>query len=265
MKTVFRANRGFTFIELFVVVAIIAVLVAILLPALASAREAGQAAACSANGRQIMNAVGTYVIANVDRLPVFDGDYDEYGNGWQDRHGWPTPLAPYLGHELNYDDPKPLGQTNVWLCPADTGIRTPPTDPISGDPQNYNAATYGCNIELSSTPFSGRMSAAANHSRLILLGGTGVGVAPVGSLAIAESIYSALPLWWLTPTPAYTFEPLHGGGKRFMVVFLDSHVEMMVPEDTIANGTIFTPACGSLTCRSDPVRRVSWAVCPWRV
>ena len=48
-----RVGRGFTLIELLVVIAIVAVVLAILVPTLASAREAGRAAVCLVNQRQI--------------------------------------------------------------------------------------------------------------------------------------------------------------------------------------------------------------------
>ena len=45
--------RGFTLVELLVVVAIIALLLAILLPALAKAREAARVVVCGSNERQL--------------------------------------------------------------------------------------------------------------------------------------------------------------------------------------------------------------------
>ncbi|HWW03343.1 MAG TPA: prepilin-type N-terminal cleavage/methylation domain-containing protein [Candidatus Acidoferrum sp.] len=68
------SNRGqpfsaFTLIELLVVIAIIAILAALLLPALTSARAAGQKAACLSNLRQMGLAIHAYAHDNSGRIP----------------------------------------------------------------------------------------------------------------------------------------------------------------------------------------------------
>jgi prepilin-type N-terminal cleavage/methylation domain-containing protein/prepilin-type processing-associated H-X9-DG protein len=61
-------SRGFTLVELLVVVGIIAVLVAILLPSLGKAREQSRRVACLSNLRQVHLAFHEYALLNKDQV-----------------------------------------------------------------------------------------------------------------------------------------------------------------------------------------------------
>ena len=65
-----NTRRGFTLIELLVVVGIIAILIAMLLPALSRARQAGKAAICQANFRDLANAIENYKAQNRGRIDI---------------------------------------------------------------------------------------------------------------------------------------------------------------------------------------------------
>jgi len=62
--------RGFTLVELVVVVGIIALLTAILLPAMSHARETARRTACLSNLRQVHLAFCFYAQSNQDRVPI---------------------------------------------------------------------------------------------------------------------------------------------------------------------------------------------------
>jgi len=63
-------RRGFTLVELLVVIGIIAVLVGILLPTLGRAREAANTIKCAANLRSIGQGISQYVVENKNTYPA---------------------------------------------------------------------------------------------------------------------------------------------------------------------------------------------------
>lgn len=135
-------SKGFTLVELLVVIGIIALLISILLPALNRARESAQQVACASNLRQMGMAITLYIDANKGFYPrgrvgtVVDDDGVTKIMGAVPL-GVNPPLHPiYTGSLLS----PYLGAMKIFLCP---------TDPYSQDgwaSYAYNAGYLGGHV-----------------------------------------------------------------------------------------------------------------------
>ena len=74
MMKIWKRKKGFTLIELMIVIAIIAILAAILVPNFMRARASGQLTACESNIKNEGTALEMYATDNVGRYPTAMAD-----------------------------------------------------------------------------------------------------------------------------------------------------------------------------------------------
>jgi len=146
-----RQARGFTLIEILVVVAIIALLITILLPSLRRARAQARSIACAANLRTCIQATMFYAQANRDILPFA-------GSAWELLHRYVQkvsvtrrpPKSPQAARQMEIE-----GRSNVavdfYLCPSDTFPvwTTEGAQYFAQDPMLMYETSYAVNTYLS--------------------------------------------------------------------------------------------------------------------
>ncbi len=158
-------GRGFTLVELLIVIAIIALLATMIAPSLGTARELARRAVCASNLHNIGSATAAYLDDFAGMLPtsydIFDS-YNRWGGkngtacGWG--HGWIDPndrfrmINAYVGWKA--EAPNADEVLLVFRCPSDNGAL----------PGFYNQTRMPTHFDWTGTSYWYNSSANRNSS-----------------------------------------------------------------------------------------------------
>jgi prepilin-type processing-associated H-X9-DG protein len=127
--------RGFTLVELLVIIAVIAMLIALMLPAVQSGREAARRSQCMGNLKQLVLAVHNYLVVTNRYPPGISFQPDASGRGESPSASLFVGLLPFLEqrevyNNINFDvnikncqnfTVSSVGLSVLW-CPSDSAI-----------------------------------------------------------------------------------------------------------------------------------------------
>jgi prepilin-type N-terminal cleavage/methylation domain-containing protein/prepilin-type processing-associated H-X9-DG protein len=258
-----NVKRGFTLVELLVVIGIIALLISILLPALQKAKDAANAVKCASQMKQILIATMMYAADNRSAFPVPPAVGNAYPYA-------PTPLMYYMDTTggtagvIRYDvgtlwpylspgankgavsatvQPGPASLKTIMNCPSDNeAIRIIQYGSTQAVPRNFS---YSWNVLIRGYPNGGAATSvggydpadtsAAPKTTLVRCSSTKIilleeaspndGVCYIGTPSSANAVidFNTQMNGDTDDTPSYR----HGGRGNFG--FGDGHVDKLDP------------------------------------
>jgi prepilin-type N-terminal cleavage/methylation domain-containing protein/prepilin-type processing-associated H-X9-DG protein len=236
-------RKGFTLVELLVVIGIIAVLIGILLPTLNKARSAGVRAACASNLRQFGVVFQTYLYDSRGVYPAHVSDpmtYVPYDSSkgesapwlWMGR-GMRWMLEPYVNKALsakNGDSTETSkngayerrhdAAAGIWWCPADN------VDPDKFDRTSY---AYSMSFYHSIDQINAMATVPHNYSVALVMPSVAqkASKARQGSSKILAGEYNAFHF----PIPKDSGWLGSKGDRQYL--FADGHAELVRAKDVL--------------------------------
>ena len=118
-----RFQRGFTLVELLVVIGIVALLAALLFPVFASIRAKGRQTVCVSNLHQLSLAVFQYAQDSDDHYPYGGDPSDLNTDSWQGSD-WDAQIQEMKAQNQLLPNVMSayVKDPELWHCPADTGF-----------------------------------------------------------------------------------------------------------------------------------------------